>query len=69
MVAWGLMTVNIASFYLTGAALINEQWLFRGINIVIWAAVAHYAYYVLDELCQILGIKIFTVVPKVTAEA
>ena len=65
LIAWGLMTVNILSFMFMGEAFINEKWLFRGINVMIWSAIAHFAYYVLNELKVILGINIFTVVPKI----
>ena len=58
------MTVNIISFILYKEALVDEKWLFRGINIMIWTAIAHFAYYVLDELKTILGIRIFHVTPK-----
>ena len=64
LIAWGLMTVNILAFMTLGEALINEQWLFRGINVMIWSAIAHFAYHVLNELKQILGIRIFHVTPK-----
>ncbi len=64
LIAWGLMGVNIASFTFLGEALIDEKWLFRGINVMIWSAIAHYAYFVLQELKVILNINIFTVVPK-----
>lgn len=64
LIAWGLMSVNILSFMVMKEALINEKWLFRGINVMIWSAIAHFAYYVLNELKMILGINIFTVVPK-----
>lgn len=64
LIAWGLMSVNIASFAISGKPLINEMWLFRGINIMIWSAVAHFTYHILDELKRIIGIQIFTVVPK-----
>lgn len=64
LIAWSLMSINIISFYLWEEALINEKWLFRGINVMIWSATAHFTYYVLKELKTILGINIFTVVPK-----
>ena len=64
LIAWGLMTVNILSFIMNKEALIDEKWLFRGINIMIWSAIAHFSYYVLDELKTVLGIKIFSVTPK-----
>ena len=47
--------------------MLDEKWLFRGINILIWGAIAHFSYYVLDELKRILGIRIFHVVPKTTS--
>ena len=65
MIAWGLMSVNIVSFIFTKEALIDEKWLFRGINVMIWSAIAHFAYHVLQELKVILGINMFTVTPKV----
>lgn len=65
LIAWGLMSINIASFILTDEALFDEKWLFRGINVMIWAAVAHYTYFVLQEFKVILNINIFTCVPKV----
>lgn len=58
------MSVNIVSFLLFQEALIDEKWLFRGINVMIWSAIAHFAYYVLDELSTVLGINVFTVIPK-----
>ena len=64
LIAWGLMIVNIISFTMNKEALIEEKWLFRGINVMIWSAIAHYAFYVLDELKTILGISIFSVTPK-----
>ena len=64
LIAWGLMIVNIISFTMKKEALIEEKWLFRGINVMIWSAIAHYAFYVLDELKTILGISIFSVTPK-----
>ena len=64
MIAWGLMCVNILSFIVFKEALIDEKWLFRGINIMIWSAIAHFAFHVLNELKTILRINIFTVVPK-----
>ena len=65
LIAWGLMTVNIVSFITTKEALIDEKWLFRGINVMIWSAIAHFGYYVLQELKTVLGIRIFTVKPKI----
>jgi len=65
LIAWGLMSINIASFILTDEALFDEKWLFRGINVMIWSAVAHYTYFVLQEFKVILNINIFTCVPKV----
>ena len=35
---------------------------------MIWGAVAHFVYYVLDEMKHILGIRIFHVVPKIAAK-
>lgn len=64
LIAWGLMSVNIFSFLLFQEALIDEKWLFRGINVMIWSAIAHFAYYVLNELKVVLGINVFTVIPK-----
>lgn len=64
LIAWGSMSINILSFIFMGKALIDEKWLFRGINIMIWGAIAHFAYHVLDELKRILGIRIFHVIPK-----
>ena len=64
LIAWGSMTLNIVSFIVMGRAVIDEKWLFRGINVMIWGAIAHFAYHVLDELKVILGIRIFHVVPK-----
>lgn len=63
-VAWSLMSVNIVSFLITKQPLIDEKWLFRFINIMIWSAIGHFAYHVLDELKTILGIRIFHVIPK-----
>jgi len=64
LIAWSLMGINIVSFFLYKEALIDEKWLFRGINVMIWSAIAHFVYYVLKELKAILGMNIFTVVPK-----
>ena len=64
LIAWGLMGVNIVSFFFFKQPLLDEKWLFRGINIMIWSAIAHFVYYVLKELKQILGINVFTVTPK-----
>ena len=61
LISWGLMIINIASFAINGEALINEKWLFLFINFIIWSAVAHYTYYVLNELMSILDIYMFTV--------
>lgn len=65
LIAWGLMGVNILSFLFTSEPLLDEKWLFRGINIMIWSAILHFGYHVLNELKKILGIRIFTVRPKV----
>lgn len=65
LIAWGLMSVNIVALIFNGEALINEQYLFRFINVMIWSAIAHFVFYVLQELKEILGINIFTVKPKV----
>ena len=65
LIAWGLMSVNIVSFLFYKEPIIDEKWLFRGINVMIWSAIAHFGYYVLQELKEILGIRIFRVVPKV----
>ena len=59
------MGVNIVSFLLYKEPVLDEKWLFRGINIMIWSAIAHYVYHVLNEMKTILGINIFTVTPKV----
>ena len=61
LISWGLMIINIVSFAINGHALINEKWLFLFINFIIWSAVAHYTYYVLNELMVILDIYMFTV--------
>ena len=61
LIAWGLMAINIFSFIFYKEALVNEQWLFRGINIMIWSAIAHFAYHILQELKVIIGIRIFHV--------
>lgn len=45
--------------------MIDEKWMFRGINTMIWSAIAHFSYYVIDELKTILGIRCFHVIPKV----
>ena len=68
LIAWGLMGINIVSFIIWNEPIIDEKWLFRGINIMIWSAIAHYVYYVLDEMKVILGINIFTVTPKPPAK-
>ena len=67
LIAWGLMSINILSFSVLGQALINEKWLFRFINVMIWSAIAHYTYYVLNELMVILNINMFTVKKKKVA--
>lgn len=59
------MSINIAAFLFLGEPIINEQYLFRFINIMIWSAIAHFVYHIMNELKTILGINIFTVVPKV----
>ena len=41
IITWSLMLANILSFLVHGHALINEMWLFRFINVIIWLAVAH----------------------------
>ena len=64
MIAWGLMSINIFSFIFLKEPVIDEKWLFRFINIMIWGAILHFGYHVLDELKHILGIRIFHVVPK-----
>ena len=64
LIAWGLMGVNMLSFLSTGKPLLDEKWLFRGINLMIWSAILHFGYHVLNELKKILGIRIFTVRPK-----
>mmetsp|Transcript_13535 Transcript_13535/g.18537 ORF Transcript_13535/g.18537 Transcript_13535/m.18537 type:complete len:170 (-) Transcript_13535:98-607(-) len=68
LIAWGLMGINIVSFIFTSEPLLDEKWLFRFINVMIWSAIGHFAYHVLNELKTILGIRIFHVVPK-TAKA
>ena len=65
MIAWGLMGINIISFIVIKEPILDEKWLFRGINIMIWSAIAHFTYYVLNELKDILGINVFTVKPKI----
>ena len=65
LIAWGLMGVNIVSFLFTKEALIDEKWLFRGINIMIWSAIAHFTFHVLSELKVILNMNMFTVKPLV----
>ena len=65
VIAWSLMSINIAAFLFLGEPIINEQYLFRFINIMIWSAIAHFVYHIMNELKTILGINIFTVVPKV----
>ena len=65
LIAWALMGINIASFLLKGEALIDEKWMFRGINVMIWSAIAHFSYYIIDELKAIIGIRCFHVIPKV----
>jgi len=64
LIAWSLMGVNILSFIVNGQPLLDEKWLFRGINIMIWGAIIHFVFHVLDEFKRILGIRIFHVVPK-----
>lgn len=68
LIAWGLMGVNIVSFALQKEPFIDEKWLFRFINVMVWGAILHFGYHVLHELKSILGIRIFHVVPK-TAKA
>ena len=35
---------------------------------MVWLAVAHYVYYVLEDFKRVLGIKVFSIVPKLAAQ-
>lgn len=47
LIAWGLMIVNMASLLINGEALMNEQYMFAFINVIIWSAVAHFVWFIL----------------------
>ena len=68
LISWSLLAVNAASFLMTGKPLINEFWMVLGIASMVWLAIGHYVYYVLEDFKRVLGIKVFTIVPKLAAE-
>ena len=47
LIAWGLMSINMASLLMNGEALMNEQYMFAFINVIIWSAVAHFVWFVM----------------------
>jgi len=51
----------------TRQPLINDFMLFSVINAITWTATAHYIYHVLNQLCNILNIKLFTIRPVVVS--
>ena len=63
-VSWSLLGLNGASLLMTGTPLINEFWLLLAICTMVWLAIAHYVYYVLKDFKRVLGIKIFSIEPK-----
>ena len=60
--------MNGASMLMTGAPLIKESWLLGAICTMVWLAVAHYVYYVLEDFKRVLGIKVFSIVPKLATQ-
>jgi hypothetical protein len=63
LLCWSLMLLNGVSMVAKGQPLINEFALFSLINAITWSAIAHYIYHVLNQLCDILNIKIFSIRP------
>ena len=68
MISWSLLALNGVSMLMTGAPLIDECWLLLAICSMVWLAIGHYVYYVLEDFKRVLGIKVFTIVPKLAAE-
>lgn len=68
LASWSLLAVNAASLLATGEPLINELAMIVLICAMVWGSIAHYVYYVLQDFKRILGIEIFTIKPKMTAE-
>ena len=68
LASWSLLAVNAASLLATGEPLINELAMIVLICAMVWGSLAHYVYYVLQDFKRILGIEIFTIKPKMTAE-
>ena len=67
-ISWSLLALNGATLLMTGAPLINENYLLLSICTMVWLSIAHYVYYVLEDFKRILSIKVFSIVPKIAAK-
>ena len=63
-VAWSLMAINASYLVVTGSPLFNEFWMFAAVNAIIWSAIAHFVFYVIQDFKRILDINVFTIKPK-----
>jgi len=68
LLGWSLIAINAIYLLKTGKSVINEGLLFTAINIISWGASFHYVYYVLQEFCALLNIKIFTIKHKIEVD-
>ena len=62
--SWFLMALNGASFILKGEPIFNEFWMMAAICTMVWAALTHFVYFVLQDFKRILDINIFTIKQK-----
>ena len=64
VLTWALIWLNIYWILSHKQPLINEGYLFYLLNVLIWGACLHQAYYLLEEMKTILKINIFLVKQK-----
>jgi hypothetical protein len=69
LLPWLLMGINAVSLLSSGQTLIDDFWLMVFTCIIGWGAVAHYVYYVLQDLTRILDVNIFTIKKKRATKA
>lgn len=69
LLPWLLMGINAVSLLSSGQTVFDDFWLMVFTCTIGWAAVAHYVYYILQDLTRILDVNIFTIKKKRAAKA
>ena len=66
--SWSLLAFNAFSLIYVRELMFNEYWMMCTICVIVWGALAHFVYYVLQDLKRILGINIFIIKPMHTKD-